>query len=62
LDSVRGGRCSADGHDQLFEFAEDAAPQLVLRQVTDEAIKHIEPIGRGWGEVNIEALVAVDSG
>jgi hypothetical protein len=50
----------ADGQDELFEVAEDAAPQLVLCQVTEEAFNHIEPTGRGWSEVNMEALMAVE--
>jgi hypothetical protein len=49
----------ADGHDELFEVFEDAAAQLVLGQVAEEAFDHIEPTGRGWGEVDMEALVTV---
>jgi hypothetical protein len=40
-------------------FLEDAAAQLVLGQVAEEAFDHIEPTGRGWGEVDVEALVTV---
>jgi hypothetical protein len=50
----------ADGHDELFEVFEDAAAQLVLGQVAEEAFDHIEPTGRGWGEVDMEALVTVE--
>jgi hypothetical protein len=49
----------ADGHDELFEVFEDAAAQLILGQVAEEAFDHIEPTGRRWGEVDMEALVAV---
>jgi hypothetical protein len=49
----------ADGHDELFEIFEDAAAQLVLGQVAEESFDHIEPAGRGWGEVDTEALVTV---
>ena len=38
---------------------EDAAAKLVLGQVTKEALNHIEPTGRGWGEMDMEALVTV---
>ena len=48
----------ANGHDELFEILEDAAPQLVFGQVAEEAFHHIEPTGRGRGEVHMEALMA----
>jgi hypothetical protein len=49
----------ADGHDELFEVFEDAAAKLVLGQVAEEPFDHIEPTGRCWGEVDMEALVTV---
>ena len=33
----------ADGHDELFEILEDAAPDAVLGQVAEEAFDHVEP-------------------
>ena len=35
----------ADGHDELLEVFKDAAAQLVLGQVAEEAFDHIEPTG-----------------
>ena len=37
----------ADGGDQLFEVMEDAATELVLGEVAEEAFDHVEPRGRG---------------
>ena len=48
-----------DGHDELFQVLEDAAPQLVFGQVSEEAFDHIEPAGGGWCEVNVEALMTI---
>jgi hypothetical protein len=49
----------SDGHDELFKISEDATAQLFLGQVAEEALHHIEPTGRRWGEVDMEALVTV---
>lgn len=47
----------AYGCDELFEVVEDAALELVLRQVAEEALDHVEPRGGGWREANMEALM-----
>jgi hypothetical protein len=46
------------GADQFLRSDGFAAAQLVLGQVA-ESFDHIEPAGRGWGEVDPEALVTV---
>ena len=45
----------SDGHDQLFNVAEDAAAQPVLREVPNKALDHIEPRGTGRREVHMKA-------
>ena len=47
----------SDGGDELFEVLEDAAPELVLGQVAEEAFDHVEPTGRGRREANVETFV-----
>jgi hypothetical protein len=47
----------SDSGDELFKVLEDAAFELVLGQVAEEAFDHVEPTGRGWREANVEAFV-----
>ena len=47
----------SDGGDELFEVLEDATLELVLGQVSEEALDHVEPRGGGWRKANMEALM-----
>ena len=49
----------SDGCDELFEVLEDAALELVLGQVAEEAFDHVEPTGGGRREANVEAFVGL---
>jgi hypothetical protein len=43
---------------ESFNAGEDAAPELILRQVAKEPFNHVEPATTGWREVKMKALVA----
>ena len=45
----------ADGHDEFFQVAEDAAPEPILSQVAKEAFHHVEPGRAGGSEVQMKA-------
>src|ERR1035441_4690876 len=47
----------ADGGDQLLQVLEDAAPDLVCCQVTEEPFDHVEPGSRRRREADVESLV-----
>lgn len=47
----------ADGHNELFEVPEDAAPDALLSQVAEEAFAHVQPRGGSGREVHTEAAV-----
>jgi hypothetical protein len=46
-----------DCSDELFEVLEDAALELVLGQVAEEAFDHVEQRDGSWREANTEALI-----
>ena len=47
----------ADGHDEFFQVAEDAAPEPILRQVAEETFHHVQPRRAGRSEVQMKARV-----
>jgi hypothetical protein len=47
----------ADGHDQLFQIAKNAAPQSVLGEIREEALHHVQPRRIGGREVHRETRV-----
>ena len=46
-----------DGHDELFEILENAAPDAVMRDVAEEAFHHVEPGCRGRRKAHVESFV-----
>ena len=45
----------ADGHDEFFQIAEDAATKPILGQVAKEAFHHVKPGRAGGSEVQMKA-------
>lgn len=43
-----------DGSDAFFDAAQDAAPQLILTQVAEEPLYHVEPRAASGREVRVE--------
>ncbi len=74
FEDVRGFGCPHEGHwvlvvvvdvvadsgDQLLEFLEGAAPDLVCCQIAEEPFDHVEPRGRGGREAHVEAFVVFE--
>ena len=48
---------ASDGHDELFQIAEDAAPQPIGSEVAKEAFHHVQPRRAGGSEVQMKARV-----
>ncbi len=46
---------SADGHDEFFQIAEDAAPKPILSEVAKETFHHVQPGRAGGSEVQMKA-------
>ena len=44
----------------MFEVMEDAATELVLGEVAEEAFDHVEPRGRGGSKAHVESPVLFD--
>ena len=45
----------SDGFEEFLDVAEDAPAQLLLSQVTEEALDHVEPRATGGRKVDVEA-------
>ena len=45
----------ADGHNEFFQVAEDAAAEPVVSQVAKETFHHVEPRRAGGSEVQMKA-------
>ena len=43
---------------ESFDAGKDAAPELILGQVAEESLDHVEPTVAGGREVEMKALVA----
>src|SRR5260370_19718679 len=56
------GKVSVDGGMEINDALEDAALEPLPGQFGEEAFDGVEPGGRGWGEVEMEALVPFEPG
>src|SRR6266536_6522852 len=45
----------ADGHDEFFQIAEDAAPEPIVSEVAKETFHHVQPRRAGGSEVEMKA-------
>ena len=45
----------ANSHDELFEVAEDTAPDAAFGQVAEESLHHVRPRAACGREVHVEA-------
>ncbi len=48
----------ADGHDELLQVPENSSPNSTFRQIAEKVLDHVQPRGRSWGEVHMEAFVS----
>ena len=48
----------ADGNDELLQVPENSAPDSAFCQIAEEAFDHVQPRGRSWREVHMEAFVS----
>ena len=48
----------ADGHDEFFQIAEDAAPEPIVSEVAKETFHHVQPRRAGRSEVEMKARMS----